>query len=133
MKGSERYERGMEMLYAVDGKSVQGLMDVLGKASPALAGLCVEFPFGDVYTRPELDLRQRELITLAALAVLRAEPQLMVHVRGALNVGVTREEVMEVFVHMAVYAGFPAAIQATLAAWRVFGELDAEKGGAQES
>ncbi|MBV9417420.1 MAG: carboxymuconolactone decarboxylase family protein [Solirubrobacterales bacterium] len=84
-------------------------MDSLGD----LGRHIVEFVFGEVYERSGLSLRDRELITVAMLAAIGArEPQLDVHLRGALNVGVTVQELREVVVHVAPYAGFPAAINA---------------------
>lgn len=81
----------------------------------------IEFPFGDVYSRPGLDLKSREIATIAALAALgNAQPQLKVHIFAALNVGCTQEEIIEVFIQMAVYAGFPAALNALFAAREVF-------------
>jgi 4-carboxymuconolactone decarboxylase len=63
-------------------------------------------------SRPGLDRRSRQLATIAALTALGHAPQLEVHIRGALNVGCTRQEIVEVILQMAVYAGFPAAINA---------------------
>jgi 4-carboxymuconolactone decarboxylase len=72
-----------------------------------------------------LDLKSREIATVAALTALGyALPQLKVHIHGALNVGCTREEITEVILQMAVYAGFPAALNGMFAAKEVFGERD---------
>lgn len=85
----------------------------------------IEFPFGDIYSRPGLDLKSREIATVAALTTLgNAEPQLKAHIDGALNVGCTRTEIVEVIIQMAVYAGFPAALRAMNAAATVFEERD---------
>ncbi|STV97062.1 carboxymuconolactone decarboxylase [Klebsiella michiganensis] len=71
----------------------------------------MSFPFGDIYARPGLDLRSREIATIAALTALgNAAPQLKVHIAAGLNVGLTQEEITEVIMQMAVYAGFPAAL-----------------------
>lgn len=71
----------------------------------------MEFAFGDIYSRPGLSLRDRELITVAILAAMGArEPQLDVHLHGALNVGITTDELRELMIHVAPYAGFPATI-----------------------
>ena len=89
----------------------------------------VAFGFGDVYGRPGLGLREREIATVAALTALgTAERQLRVHLRAALNVGVTREELVEVVIQMAVYAGFPAALNGISAIRQVFAEADAAGG-----
>jgi 4-carboxymuconolactone decarboxylase len=80
-----------------------------------------------VYSRPGLGLREREIATVAALTALgSAQPQLKVHIHGALNVGVTRTEVLEIILQMAVYAGFPAALNALFTTEAVFRERDAE-------
>lgn len=117
----ERYARGLAKLQQIDGeggiKVVEGLADI----APDFARLLIEFPFGDVYSRPGLDLRSREIAVVAALTAMgNAAPQLKVHIQGALNVGVTREEVIEVIMQMAVYAGFPAALNGLSAAREVF-------------
>jgi 4-carboxymuconolactone decarboxylase len=102
-----RYARGRERLAEVDGAVGERIVDSLGD----LGSYIVEFAFGDVYSRPGLSLRDREMITVAMLAALGGcEPQLDVHLGGALNVGVTVEELRELMIHVAPYAGFPAAI-----------------------
>jgi len=103
----ERYDLGRNKLAEVDGSAGEQVVDSLGD----LGRYIVEFAFGDIYSRPGLSLRDRELITVAMLAAMGArEPQLDVHLRGALNVGVTIEELREVMIHVAPYAGFPTAI-----------------------
>lgn len=98
-------------------------MEALADVAPDFARYLVEFPFGDIYCRPGLDLRSREIATVAALTALgNAAPQLKVHVRAGLNVGLTREEIVEVMMQMAVYAGFPAALNGLFAAKEVFAE-----------
>lgn len=125
---SDRYQRGWEKLKEVDGEAGERVMESLKDIAPDLARYVIEFPFGDVYTRPGLDLKSREIAAVAALTALgTATPQLKVHINGALNVGVSREEVVEIIIQMAVYAGFPAAINGMSAAKEVFKERD-EKG-----
>jgi 4-carboxymuconolactone decarboxylase len=88
----------------------------------------IEFPFGDIYCRPGLDLKSQEIATVAALTALgAATPQLKVHIHGALNVGLSRREVVEVIMQMAVYALFTADFNGIFAAKEVFRERD-EKG-----
>jgi len=87
--------------------------------------LLIEFPFGDIYSLPGLDLKSREIVVVAALTALgNATPQLKVHIHGALNVGCTKEEVIEVIMQMAVYAGFPAALNGLFAAKEVCKERE---------
>jgi 4-carboxymuconolactone decarboxylase len=126
--GEDRYERGWEKLKEVDGEAGERVVESLKDIAPDLGRYTIEFPFGDVYSRPGLDLKSREIATMAALTALgNAQPQLKVHIHGALNVGCTREEVIEVIIQMAVYAGFPAALNGMFAAKEVFKERD-EKG-----
>jgi 4-carboxymuconolactone decarboxylase len=99
------------------------LIERMSAASSDLAELTVAFPFGEIYSRPGLDLRSRELVTLSALIALGAWPQFKVHVRGALSAGCTTTEIKEVIIQLAVYAGFPAALNAMQAAGEVFEEL----------
>jgi 4-carboxymuconolactone decarboxylase len=100
---------------------VRSLADI----APDFARLLIEFPFGDIYSRPGLDLRAREIAVVAALTAMgNAAPQLKVHIQGALNVGVTRTEVVETIMQMAVYAGFPAALNGLAAAREVFAVND---------
>lgn len=97
------------------------MINQLADIAPDFARYIVEFPFGDIYTRPGLDLRQREIATIAALAALgNAAPQLKVHIEAGLNVGLSRDEIVEVLIQMAVYAGFPAALNGLFAAKEVF-------------
>ena len=118
---SERYTIGREMLQRVDGKGGDAVVDSLRDIAPDFARYLIEFPFGDIYARPGLDLRSREIATIAALTALgNAAPQLKVHIAAGLNVGLTQEEITEVIMQMAVYAGFPAALNGLFAAKEVF-------------
>ena len=118
---SERYITGQEMLQRVDGHGGEAVVDSLQDIAPDFARYLIEFPFGDIYARPGLDLRSREIATIAALTALgNAAPQLKVHIAAGLNVGLTQEEMTEVIMQMAVYAGFPAALNGLFAAKEVF-------------
>jgi 4-carboxymuconolactone decarboxylase len=121
----DRYERGLKKLKEVDAKAGEQVIERLKDIAPDLARYIIEFPFGDVYNRPGLDLKSREIATVAALTTLgTAISQLKVHIKGALNVGVSRQEIIEIIIQMAVYAGFPAALNAMYAAKEVFIEMD---------
>jgi len=121
----DRYERGWEKLKEIDGEAGERVIQSLRDIAPDFARYVIEFPFGDIYSRPALDLKSREIAVVAALTALgNAAPQLKVHIHGALNVGCTREEVIEVIMQMAVYAGFPAALNGLFAAREVFQERD---------
>ena len=118
---SERYITGQEMLQRVDGHGGEAVVDSLQDIAPDFARYLIEFPFGDIYARPGLDLRSREIATIAALTALgNAAPQLKVHIAAGLNVGLTQEEITEVIMQMAVYAGFPTALNGLFAAKAVF-------------
>lgn len=126
MQQSERFQRGWQRLREVDGEAGERVVAALADIAPDFVTYLVEFPFGDIYSRPGLDLKSREIAVVAALTALgNAAPQLKVHVNGALNVGCTRQEVIEVVMQMAVYAGFPAALNGLFAAKEVFAERDA--------
>ncbi|MCA8092610.1 carboxymuconolactone decarboxylase family protein [Burkholderia anthina] len=121
----DRYARGWNKLKEIDGEVGERVIAALAPIAPDFGRLLVEFGFGDIYSRPQLDLKSREIATIAALAALgNAQPQLKVHVEAALNVGCTRDEIVEVFMQMAVYAGFPAALNALFAAHEVFVRRD---------
>ncbi|MBM4228744.1 MAG: carboxymuconolactone decarboxylase family protein [Gammaproteobacteria bacterium] len=120
---SPEYIKGKETLARVTGaagsKTVENLQDI----APELGRWVVEWGYGQVLSRPQLDLRSRELATVAALTALgHAQPQLRAHIHGALNVGCKPEEVVEVIMQMAAYAGFPAALNGIAAAKEVFAE-----------
>ncbi len=122
---TERYDRGWEKLKEIDGEAGERVIDSLKDIAPDFARYLIEFPFGDIYSRPGLDLKSREIATVAALTALgNAAPQLKVHIQAALNVGCSRREVVETIMQMAVYAGFPAALNGLFAAKEVFQELD---------
>ncbi|HCJ6376304.1 carboxymuconolactone decarboxylase family protein [Citrobacter sp. RHBSTW-00671] len=118
---SERFMTGQLMLQKVDGKGGDAVVESLQDIAPDFARYLIEFPFGDIYSRPGLDLRSREIATVAALTALgNATPQLKVHIGAALHVGLTQDEIIEVIMQMAVYAGFPAALNGLFAAKEVF-------------
>jgi 4-carboxymuconolactone decarboxylase len=125
MESQDRYQRGWEKLKEVDGEAGERVLESLGDIAPDFVRYLIEFPFGDIYSRPVLDLKSREIAVVAALTALgNAAPQLKVHIHGALNVGCTRQEVVEVIMQMAVYAGFPAALNGLFATKEVFKERD---------
>ena len=116
-----RLERGRRALDAIDGQAGRNVIEALADIAPDFATYLFEFPFGDIYSRPGLSLRDREIATIAALAAMgTAQPQLKVHIAAGLNVGLTRDEITEILMQMAVYAGFPAALNAIFAAKEVF-------------
>ena len=123
-----RLERGRRALAEIDGRAGEKVVASLADIAPDFATYLLEFPFGDIYNRPGLDLRAREVATIAALTAMgNATPQLKVHIEAGLNVGLSRAEITEIIMQMAVYAGFPAALNGLFAAKEVFAERQAAK------
>ncbi|MDK9296093.1 carboxymuconolactone decarboxylase family protein [Propionibacterium freudenreichii] len=109
---NERYDRGLEALNRINGNNGNQVLDSLADVAPDLGRWIIE-QAGDVYPRPELDMRQRELVTLASLTTQGdTHDQLVVHINGALNVGLSRAEVTEAFLHCVPYVGFPKVLNA---------------------
>jgi len=128
MDMGDRYERGLAKLKEIYGDRAQILVATLGEVAPDLSRYVVEFGFGDIHCRPGLDLKSREIATVAALTALgTAASQLRAHIHGAMNVGCSQEEVVEVILQMALYAGFPATINGIQAAKEVFAERAGKK------
>jgi len=90
-----------------------------------VGALAFDFAFGELWSRTELSRRDRSLVTIAILAIERCIAELKIHLRGALNHGVTREEIEEVMVQLSVYGGFPKAVEGIRTAREVFAHLDA--------
>ena len=121
---SERYVQGLRQLEVVDGQAGKDVVVALAQSFPDFATYLVEYPFGDIYSRPGLGLREREIATVAALCALgNAVPQLRVHVKAALHVGCTPTEILEVVMQMSVYAGFPAALNGLAVVREVFEDV----------
>jgi len=119
----ERYEHGRAVLDAVDGTAGAKVIESLNDISPELGHHVVAWGFGEIYSRPELAPRDRQLVTLGMLTALGGcEPQLEVHINAALNVGLTPQQIIEALLHSAVYCGFPRALNATFVAKKVFAE-----------
>lgn len=114
-------------LARVLGDKAGPISEMLDRTHPDLARYVKEFAYGEVYQRPGLDLKSRELMAITALAMLNLKPQLKTHVYGALHVGLTRREIEEAFIHLALYAGFPVALSGLLTAQEVFAEIDTKK------
>lgn len=120
---NERMERGIEKLKEVDGCAGEKVISSLEGVAPDLGRFILEFAFGDVYCREGLSLREREIITISSLLTAGGcEPQLEVHINGALNVGVPPEKVIETFIQCIPYTGFPKALNAVNVAKKVFAE-----------
>jgi len=123
---SARYEQGIEIMRQIgsDPNGPKGYRSVDPVVGPALDRMLGEFCFGDVWAREALDLRTRRVITLTTLAAQGKERAMPGHIKGALNQGFTRQEILEIFVQMIPYAGFPTTLAAIEVATNVFASLD---------
>lgn len=118
-----RFAHGMEVLTRVDGEAGRRVIDSLADISPELGHQIVAWAFGEIYDRPTLAPRDRQLVTLGMLTALGGcEAQLEVHINAALNVGLAPGEIVEALLHSAVYCGMPKALNATFVAKKVLGE-----------
>lgn len=131
----ERYERGWELIQSIHNTVADRTVEGVGAIAPALAEYVVSFAYGDVMSRPGLDIKTRQICIVAMLAAMggHTAPELKAHIRGALNVGWTQEEIVEVLTQTAVYAGFPAALNAISVAKRVFADYADESGRESKS
>ena len=127
---SARYARGMAMMKQLDERQITAVVNALEDIAPDFARLIIEFAFGDVYARPGLGLRDRQIATIAALIALGAPPQLEAHLKAGRNVGLAKEEIVEIIMQTALYAGFPAGLNAFAAAKTVFTDMKTEGGQA---
>ena len=111
---SERYLRGVDIAQQLAAGSLEEfLTSRVAELAPDFARMAIEFSFGDLYARDILDLKDREIVAISSLAVLGdIGPHLRIHVRAALQLGVGKCEVIEILMQTAVYAGFPAALNA---------------------
>ena len=119
--GKTRYEAGWDNAEAL----YKGLGDMLKEKmkpiTPDFADYIIEFPFGDIYSREGLDIKTRELAFISALAVRQnCQPQLEIHIEGALNIGCTPQQIVEVLLQTCICAGFPSAMNALMVAQQVF-------------
>ena len=122
---NERIRRGSEKLKEVDGNAGERVIASLEGIAPDLGRYILEFAFGDVYCRDGLSLQEREVITIAGLLTAGGcEAQLEVHINGSLNVGISPEKIIEIFIQCVPYTGFPKVLNAVGAAKKVFAERD---------
>ncbi|WPC44525.1 carboxymuconolactone decarboxylase family protein [Clostridium sp. JS66] len=132
MREESRLERGYRKLQEIDGKAGEEVKNSLNDISPDLVKYMIEYSFGDIYSRDGLDLKSKEIAVVASLTALgNAEPQLKVHINGALNVGCTINDIKEIILQMSAYSGFPTCINAMNALKDVLSER--EKQGIKDS
>lgn len=120
---STRFELGSEKLKEIDGIGGENVIQSLQDIAPDVGKYIIEFAFGDVYTRPELNMQEREMITITSLLTTGdCEPQLEVHINGSLNVGLSPEKIIETFIQCIPYTGFPKVLNAIYTAKKIFAE-----------
>lgn len=120
---TERFTNGWKRLMEIDGKGGESVIASLQDISPDLGNMIIEFAFGDIYTRNQLTLQEREMITITSLLTTGGcEAQLHVHINGALNVGISKERIIETFLQCIPYVGFPKVLNAVSVARKVFQE-----------
>lgn len=123
MADSNRFERGAAVL-----DQLFGFKPTPEQTTDDFARLTIENLFGDVWSRPGLVLRDRSLATVAALTVLGREPELRQHLGGALRLGITREQIRELMLHLAHYGGWPVAVMGLRVAGELFAAADKASG-----
>jgi 4-carboxymuconolactone decarboxylase len=121
MAKSERWEKGAAKM-----KQLFGSEPRPGTMHEDFLQITVENLFGDIWNRPGLELHERSLITVAALTVLARERELKVHLRGALNAGISREKINEIMIHLAHYGGWPVGVNGLRIAKELFDEIDSK-------
>lgn len=120
---NQRHTRGWENLMQIDGEGGKRVIESLMDIAPDLGKYVIEFAFGDIYSREVLDLKQRQLVTIASLTTQGGcEPQLNVHINAALNIGLSPNEVIEAIMHCIPYTGFPRVLNAVFVAKQIFEE-----------
>ena len=123
----DRFERGRKILYEIHAENGHKAIERMKETSPDFARYVQEYAYGDIYARPGLDLRSRQIATLSALIALGfAERELHAHIQAGLKHGLSKDEILEIIIQMSVYAGFPAAVNALHAAEKVFAENESD-------
>ena len=128
---SERFQKGMEVINKImpnreAAGNDENLLNMINEIAPDVGKMVVEFVMGDILSRPALDLVTRERITLGVLTAIGAELELEAHIGIALELGIPRQEVVEVIIQQMVYAGFPRGVTGLKIAREVFQKRDAE-------
>jgi len=122
---SERYQRGKEKYLSFDPDQAKEMLEYLKSVSPELAQYTIEFMYGDIMSRPVLDIKLRTLIGIGILAAKEtATAQLKGHILAAFKLGCSKEEIREAIIQTVIYSGFPAAVNAMKAANKVFEKLE---------
>jgi 4-carboxymuconolactone decarboxylase len=120
MADEKAYQKGLEVRRALWGEEGIERLKNYEAVDKDLARFIVEYPFGNVWGRPDLDLKSRSMCTVAVLTALARGPELAIHIRGALNLGITEKEILEILIQVGVYAGLPVTVEAIRVAREVF-------------
>ncbi|EOH72300.1 carboxymuconolactone decarboxylase family protein [Enterococcus malodoratus] len=117
----KRFEQGSKNLQMIDGEAGERVIQALQDIAPDVGRYILEFAFGDIYENDVLSFREREIVTITSLLTQGdTKSQLIVHINGSLNVGLTEREIIEVFTHCIPYVGFPKVLNAITIAKEVF-------------
>lgn len=120
-----RFELGNKQLKKIDGIGGEQVIETLQDIAPDVGKYIIEFAFGDIYSREGLSLKEREIITITSLLTTgNCEPQLEVHINGALNVGIAPKKIIEIFIQCIPYVGFPKVLNAIFIAKKIFSKQE---------
>ncbi|EIT85961.1 4-carboxymuconolactone decarboxylase [Fictibacillus macauensis ZFHKF-1] len=127
MNNNERYEKGIEKLMEFTTENDEAsthlkIVEHLKDIAPEVGQYIIEFAYGEIYTRGRLTNQQRALVTIASLVTQGTEPQLELHINTGLTAGLTPEEIVESFVQLIPYTGFPRILNALTVAKKVFSQ-----------
>jgi len=122
MANKADYEKGVEVRKKLSGKRFGRASSALAELAPDMEEMLNEVVFGRVWGRPGLELKMRSAITIASLMSMQRLPQLKTHIANGLNAGLTKQEIIEILIHIAFYAGVPTAVNAFQLAKEVFTE-----------
>jgi len=122
MASKADYEKGVEVRKKLSGRRFGRASSALAELAPDMEEMLNEVVFGRVWGRPGLELKMRSAITIASLMSMQRLPQLKTHIANGLNAGLTKQEIIEILIHIAFYAGVPTAVNAFQLAKEVFTE-----------
>jgi 4-carboxymuconolactone decarboxylase len=122
---NDTLERGIKKINELIPGGDKGVIKGLGEVAPDMADYVLKYIFGELYSREGLELKIKQMLTITTLATLgNAKPQLSYHINAALNIGITRQEIIDIMIHISGYAGFPASLNGIATAKEVFKERD---------
>ena len=120
-----KYDIGFNRFKNIYGESGIRVLQNVNQTSPDMVKYIIEFAFGEIYNRKGLDIKSREIVSISSLLTLgNAVPQLKSHIHGALNIGCTRDEILEIVIQILLYSGFPNALNGLQTVKEVFEERD---------